>query len=334
MMFVRPRSFPPVFPLRAQGVVRAGLLCGLLVLGMTACGDAPPPDVSEPVDTEVDGAQPADPAVPGAPAIWRVSDEDTTVHLFGTIHILRPETEWKTPAFEQIIETVDAIYFEADVTSLDAQQSMARLVPQLGVYTDGTKLTDVLSDADEKEVKEAADLIGVPMAAMEPMKPWLATVQLSMLALQKQGYDAESGVEVVIGDAAADSDIALRYLETGEQQLRFFADAPIDDQVDFLVASAEQIENDPQLLDRLVAEWAEGDVDAIAEIMANPDIMGSRKIYDTLIVERNLNWTEQITDLMEAEAGAFLIAVGAGHLAGEDSVVEMLRRQGFTVEGP
>jgi len=312
----------------AHGLVAAGLLA------LGACNGGEPADVAAPEPAApVAAAEPSPPPV-GSPALWTLADEDTTVHLFGTIHILRPETEWRTDDFDAALAEADAIYFEADVTSAEAQQAMARLVPQLGIYTDETTLSEVLDDSDEREVREAADLIGVPMAAMEKMKPWLATVQLSMLALQKQGYEADSGVEIVITEAAREAGKELRFLETGEQQLRFFADAPVDDQVDFLVATAEQIEKDPGLLDRLVVEWAEGDVPAIATIMADPEIMGSDGIYETLIVERNRNWNAQTEALMEAEAGVFLIAVGAGHLAGEHSVVEMLRADGYEVQGP
>ena len=305
--------------------------------GTPAPNTAPePPAIEAPADLqdEVDVAPDDTSDVPGEPVLWTVSDDDTTVHLFGTVHILKPETEWRTEAFDAVFEASDAVFFEADVTSPEAQATMGELLLQLGVFTDGTKLTDVLDADDEKEVKEAVDLIGVPMSAVEPMKPWLATLQLSVLALEKQGYEANSGVEMVITQAANAAGKPTRYLETGEEQLRIFADFPIEEQVDFLVASAEQIEDEPELLDTLVAEWAEGDIDAIAAIMADPEVMGAQAIYDKLIVDRNDNWTEQITTLMADEPGTFLIAVGAGHLAGEDSVVEMLRADGYEVSGP
>ena len=270
----------------------------------------------------------------GAPALWTLSDEDTVVHLFGTVHILKPGTEWRTPQFDAIFETADAIYFEADVSSPEAATAMARLVPQLGIFTDGTRLSDILDEEEEREVREAVEHIGVPMSAVEPMKPWLATVQLSVQALVKQGYKPDSGVETVLTRAATQSGKPMRFLETGEQQLRFFADMSQEDQVEFLVASAVQIEENPELLDTLVTEWTQGDVRAIGEIMAKPEVMGSQHVYDVLIVERNANWTEQIDTLMEEEGGTFLIAVGAGHLAGADSVVEMLRTKGYEVAGP
>ena len=88
------------------------------------------------------------------------------------------------------------------------------------------------------------------------------------------------------------------------------------------------------MLDALVTEWAEGDVDDLAHLMSEPDAMGSEAVYDNLIVTRNANWTEEIKTLMAEEAGSFFIAVGAAHLAGEDSVIAMLRADGYEVDGP
>jgi uncharacterized protein len=325
------------------------LLAGASALALlAACGngveetDATP---TEPVDaaSSIVAPAPDQPAsetpredIPpfGEPPVWTVADADTTVHLFGTVHILKPETEWKTPSLETVLGDLDALYFEADVASDAATAEMARLVPQLGVFQDGTKLSDLLEPEELREVEEAAELIGLPFVAIEPMKPWLATVQMSVLALQRQGYAADSGVETVLTAEAETRGIPLRFLETASEQLNFFADLPLDDQVDFLVTSAIQIEDDPNMLDALVEEWAEGDVDDLAAMMAEPDVMGSAEVYDVLIVERNENWARQVKALLEGEEGTFMMAVGAAHLAGDDSVVEMLRADGLEVTGP
>lgn len=332
------------------------LLAGALALALAACQPTDTSDAPEPTAPQAgagasgegaaaDGAAPgaaadADEAgfvdLPplGAPAIWTLADEDTTIHFFGTVHILKPDLDWRTEELDAVLGAADALYLEADVTSPEAQATMARLVPQLGVFTDGSKLSDHLSQEEAREVRETAELIGVPMSALEPMKPWLATVQMSYLALQKQGYDEGAGVEMVLKELAEAQDLPMRFLETGEQQLGFFADLPMDDQVDFLVASAIQIEEQPDMLDTLVADWAEGDIDDLARMLAEPDVMGSSAVYDVLIVERNRNWAEAVETLLEEEEGTFLIAVGAAHLAGEDSVVEMLRADGYEVDGP
>jgi len=155
------------------------------------------PAISEGTDTSTANTEGEREDLPpfGEPPIWTVADADTTVHLFGTVHILKPETEWKTSSLQTVLGELDALYFEADVASEEAATEMARLVPQLGVFQDGTKLSDLLEPEELREVEEAAELIGLPFVAIEPMKPWLATVQMSVLALQRQGYAADSGVE-------------------------------------------------------------------------------------------------------------------------------------------
>jgi uncharacterized protein YbaP (TraB family) len=331
----------------------AALLAALAAQGLAACDGGgtpdpqPAPDIpnteptvespdTPPAEEETDPslAERVDLPPYGEPPVWTVADEDTTVYLFGTVHILKPETEWQTESLIGALSAADVIYFEADVTSPEATANMARLVPQLGLLPPGEKLSDLLSPEELKEVEEAAGLIGLPVAALEPMKPWLATVQMSVLALQQQGYSPDSGVEITLTGLAKQQGKTFRYLESAEEQLGFFANLPMPDQVDFLVVSSIQIEDEPHMLDALVTEWAEGDVDDLAHLMSEPDAMGSEAVYDNLIVTRNANWTEEIKTLMDEEAGSFFIAVGAAHLAGEDSVVSMLRADGYEVDGP
>ncbi len=270
---------------------------------------------------------------PGTPALWTLSDEDTTIYIFGTVHLLKPELEWRTPEFDAALASIDTLYTEADVLSPAAQADAQKLVMDLGMLDGGETLTAILDDAEEKEVEEALDILGLPMAALDPMEPWMASVTLSQIAVMNQGYTPGAGVEsVLIGEAQA-AGKELAYFETVEEQLNFFANLPDEDQVDFLVASAEAIENEPDMLDRLVAEWAEGDIQGLGDMMADPGAFGSQTVYDVLLVERNRNWIPQIEAILE-EPGAFMVAVGAGHLAGDDSVIVMLRDKGYEVTGP
>ncbi len=270
---------------------------------------------------------------PGTPALWTLSDEDTTIYIFGTVHLLKPELEWRTPEFDAALASIDTLYTEADVLSPDAQAEAQTLVMDLGMLDGGETLTAILDDAEEKEVMEALDIVGLPMAALDPMEPWMASMTLNQVAVMQQGYTPGAGVEsVLIGEAQA-AGKELAYFETIEEQLNFFANLPDEDQVDFLVAIAELIEDEPDVLDRLVAEWAEGDVQGLGDMMADPGAFGSQRVYDVLLVERNRNWIPQIEAILE-EPGTVMVAVGAGHLAGDDSVIAMLRDKGYEVTGP
>ncbi|NNC38418.1 MAG: TraB/GumN family protein [Hyphomonadaceae bacterium] len=264
------------------------------------------------------------------PALWVVRDDDTVVYLFGTVHVLKPDMEWQTEKFKNAFNKADVIYQEADL-SPEIQQAVGAVLPGLAFYSDGRTLRDVLDDADEKEVKEAADIVGLDMLAVDRMKPWFAAIGLTQMQMVKAGYQADKGVEMVITEQAKLEDKPLRFLETAEWQLRMMAGLPEESQVEFLVAGAEAIEDSPEMLDELVEDWFTGDVDGIADLMSDEDAMGDEIVYDAMLTKRNRNWTREIQKLMDAEEGTFLFAVGAAHLAGEDSVINMLRDQGETV---
>ena len=269
----------------------------------------------------------------GMPALWTLSDEDTTLYMLGTVHLLRPDLDWRSDAIDAAFAEADTVVFEADVTSQAAASEMMRFISTEGMLEGGQQLTSLLDEVERGELQKALDHVGMPLGAVQPMQPWWAAVNLSVLQIQKEGYDPNSGVEMVLGAEARAAGKSLAYLETIEEQLGRFADLPMDVQVDFLIGSAESIEEGGDVLDTLVSEWVDGDVHGIGLLMANPDMMGSDEVYDALLKSRNEIWVGKIEAMLDTP-GTRLIAVGAGHLAGEDSVIDMLEARGHTVEGP
>lgn len=269
----------------------------------------------------------------GEPAVWTFADEDTTIHIMGTVHFLRPELDWRSDKIDIALAEADTLVFEADVSSPDAASEMMAFVSSHALFTDGRQLTSLLDEAETEELKAALDYLGFPLGAMETFRPWYAAVNLSVLQMQKDGFDPNAGVEQVLEreGKAAGKDFA--YLETIEEQLGRFANLPDDEQVDFLISSAESVEEGSEMLDALVDEWEDGDVAGLAALMSNPEMMGSEAIYDALLKERNQDWVPKVEAMLD-EPGTVLIAVGAGHLAGKDSVIELLRAQGYEVAGP
>jgi uncharacterized protein YbaP (TraB family) len=297
----------------------------ILALTLISCAPAADsPDAQAKPTAEIVAPKIAD------PALWVVRDADTVVYLFGTVHVLKPDMKWQTEKFDLAFNKADVIYQEADL-SPEIQQALGAVLPGLAFYSDGRTLREVLNEADEKEVKEAADIVGLDMIAVDRMKPWFAAIGLTQMQMVKAGYQADKGVEMIITEKAKKADKPIRFLETAEWQLRLLAELPEASQIEFLVAGAEAIEDSPEMLDDLVDDWFTGDVDGIADLMSDEDAMGDDVVYDAMLTQRNRNWTREIQKLMQAEEGTFLFAVGAAHLAGEDSVINMLRDQGETV---
>ncbi|MEM7639831.1 MAG: TraB/GumN family protein [Pseudomonadota bacterium] len=271
---------------------------------------------------------------PGSPAMWTLSDDDTTIHMFGTVHLLRPELEWRSDTLDQAIAAADTIVFEVDMKSPEAQRAIATDFLQRGMFDDGRTLKDVLGDEDEAVISAAFDSIGVPIDAMNTFEPWMASVNLGVMKLVNDGYDPNSGVESVIEAEAVEAGKSFGYLEQISQQTDAFDLLPEAEQISMLYETALLLDESPQMLDLLVDEWADGDIDGIANLVANPDGYGfTDAAYQALLVTRNEAWVPQIEAMLD-EPGSVFIAVGAGHLAGPDSVVTMLRDKGYEIEGP
>lgn len=269
----------------------------------------------------------------GSPALWAFSDDDTTVYLLGTVHLLRPEITWKSEPIARAISEADLVVFEADTSSSGAQRQLIGFYAEHGIFPDGTRLSQLLSGEEKEDLSGAVNRIGWPMGAVEPMQPWRAAIDLSIKAMLDEGFDPQAGVEHVIEAEARANGARFRFLETVEDQLGGLAGLSTCHQLDFLMATVDSLDDTAGSLDRLVEEWVDGDVRGIGALMANPAALGSDEIFRVMLTERNQRWVPQIVSLLD-EPGTVLVAVGAGHLAGDDSVIRMLRDIGFEVRGP
>lgn len=262
------------------------------------------------------------------PAMWRVSDADSEIYLFGSVHVLKPTTEWRTGTLDDALTRADEIYFELPMTA-EAQAASQSLIPQFGLNQPGQPLRGMLSTKENEQLVRVAGQYGLPAAQLDPLQPWLVSVTLSMMALQGQGYNPMSGVELTLAGEIDDS--RERFFETYADQFGFFAGLSRDIQVDFLTVTMEQIEENPTALDELVNAWAAGDVSTLDQIFHDGMRETDQEVYDVLILNRNVNWANQIETLMSG-SGSAVIVVGAGHLVGENGVPNMLTERGYSVE--
>lgn len=265
----------------------------------------------------------------GSPAMWTFSDEDTTVNILGTVHLLKPDVVWKSPAITDALAKADTLVLEADVSSPESQAATQKVAIEYAAFPEGESLTGTLNDEDEAIVKAALEARGIPMQNVDQLKPWMIGLQLAIMQMTQAGYDPMSGVETVL--MAESGEKKLSYLETAESQLKAIGGAPMEEQVKGLIAQLSTMELGQEYLDTLVAEWADGDVKGIGGLMANPAMFGSQEAYNALLTTRNRNWIPGIKALLD-EPGNKLVAVGAAHLAGPDSVVNMLQDEGIKVK--
>ena len=274
-------------------------------------------------------ASPAPAPIQGqGPALWVVKDADSTLYLFGSVHVLRPTTGWASPRVEAAFDSASDIWFE--ISNPDDQAAVMPLIQQHGLSPE-TPLSSRLTPEENAELEAAAQAMGASAAQLQPMKPWLAALSLSVAPLVKAGYDPKSGVELVLKARAEAAGKPIHAFETIDKQIGILANLPDDVQMAFLRETLKDYENAVTMLDGMVEAWAKGDVETLDRIMVEEMKAASPALYQALLVDRNTDWANQIQTLL-AGSGTTFIAVGAGHLTGDESVQAILQQRGVTVE--
>lgn len=282
-------------------------LCSAAFLGVSACTWLTGPAAAE-------------------PARWEIRDADSTITLFGSVHVLRPDISWRTPAFDAALKDAQEVWFEVPIGAGNPSD-MQKLVAQYGL-SPGKKLSQSLSAQDNAKLAGILKDANIPPAAFEPFRPWFAALNLSIINLNKGGYNPESGVEQVLGKASADK--PQKSFETVEQQIRFFADLAPETELEFLRQTLEEYEDGPKQLEKTVAAWQMGDLQALERDALADMRRDYPALYVKLVKERNAAWVKVIAQEM-AGSGTDFIAVGALHLVGVDGVPQLLRAAGFNV---
>ena len=262
------------------------------------------------------------------PAIWAVRDRDSTAFLFGTIHVMKPGTEWRSRRFDDAFKGADQLILEVD--NPEDQAAVLPLIREHGLSPD-RPLSVLLSAEDLARLDAAAQSVGLRAAQLDPMRPWLASLSLAAAPLRRAGYDPASGIDPVLRADALAAGMTIAGLETLDQQVRLLAGFPEEGQLAYLLRSLDDFDDGAAQLERLVEAWLAGDVVAIEQIGLRPMREVGERVYQALLVERNRAWVDRISLILD-DTGTAFIAVGALHLAGEDSVQRMLEDRGLTVE--
>lgn len=263
------------------------------------------------------------------PAIWRVSDGTGTVYLFGSFHLLPPGLRWQNGTIESAYASSGRLVTEIDLGGAVDPNAVAEIRNQMILPPD-ILLEDFISSRTYQRVVDAAADLDVPMIQLSRLRPWAAGMVITASFMEKHGFDPQAGVDRYFHNRASQDGKALGALETMQQQ----ADA---------LGSLSEVEGDVLMSDllrfiqdingtllRAVEAWRTGNLEVmeqtvIADLKQYPDA------YEALLVRRNRAWVPQIEGFLRG-GGTQFVVVGAAHLIGADSVIAMLRAQGYRVE--
>lgn len=263
--------------------------------------------------------------VNASPAIWALSDADTTIYLFGSVHMMKPGVRWFDKEVKAAFDRSDELVLE--ITEEDPAK-MAAIVGRLAPNP-GQPVSTLLPPKLRDRYFAALKTYNLPAAAMDGVKPWLVAINLSVAPLQKLGYRDDIGVEKTLTVAAKTAGKPISGLETSEQQLGFFDSMPQPVQIAYLSTTVEDLPKVEGEFAKLMDNWAKGRPDALAKQL-NESIKETPEMAQALLYDRNARWAKWIEERM-AQPGTVFIAVGAGHLAGKGSVIDLLQQRHLTV---
>jgi uncharacterized protein len=262
------------------------------------------------------------------PALWKVADKDTTIYLFGTIHLLPPKFDWQSGALEQAARRSDSLVVETIVDERNPA-GFAKAFSELAISPNLPPLMERVSAAKRPVLAAQLAKAGPNRAGFDRMETWAAALMLLGPQFNSIGLSQADGVEQVLKKRFFDAGKPVGQLETNAEQLRFFDVLPEAAQRTLLEGALERPEDVRKQFDAMLAAWARGDVAAIARTF-NAEMTDSPALAELLLKRRNANWSQWIAQRL-SQPGTVMVAVGAGHLAGPSSVQAMLAKRGFRV---
>jgi len=264
------------------------------------------------------------------PAAWRIAGEKGgEVALLGSMHALRARDYPLPPLVDRLYARAEVIVMEIDLDDLDPATEQTAVL-SVAALPAGQTLATVLDKNVYDLAQQRARGLGVDLALLEHVQPWLVAITLLDLGLQKLGFDAEHGLErYLLGKAKADRKEIVG-LETIDQQLGIFAALPSKSQQAMLSQTLEELDTADTTMSELEVAWRDGHVETMTDKLLG-DFDDFPELYPELVTKRNAAWTDALEKLLK-DGHRYLVVVGALHLVGRDSVIERLGARGHRVE--
>ncbi|MFQ5877724.1 MAG: TraB/GumN family protein [Acidobacteriota bacterium] len=260
--------------------------------------------------------------------LWEIRSGAGTVYLLGSIHLAKPDLYPLDRTIEDAFGRASTLVVEVNLGEVD-EAARRRLVAQRGIYPSGATLKDDVREDTYRMFEAFLAEREIPAGPFAMMRPWLASVTLTVLELQRLGYDPELGIDQHFLGRAAEEDKRILELEALEFQIDLFAGLSRELQEEFLVYTIREMRTLPDLIDTITSSWSSGDSGRLERAILDPVKREERfrPIYAALFTDRNARMAEAVRGYLEA-GGTYFVVVGAGHVVGDDGILALLTGSG------
>lgn len=262
--------------------------------------------------------------------LWQISDSNSTLYLLGSVHFANADYYPMNQAIEGAFADADTLAVEVDMTSLDPIKTQ-QLLQQMGHYTNGRTLQDELSPDTYRMLEQYLANQHIPIHLVNTQKPGMLIMTLTSMELMKLGMLPQFGIDLHFLNRANGSKRIVE-LETLEQQMDLLFNMEQPDQA--LRQTLEEFPRFQQLADKLSSAWQSGDTRIMQQLLIDEPLQKypeSKPFFDKMFTDRNLTMTDKIKGYLD-DNNTYFVVVGAGHLIGEEGIINLMKEAGFSVK--
>lgn len=261
--------------------------------------------------------------------LWSVRSRSNTIYLLGSLHVLKSDDYPLAAAIEKAYSSSQKVVFETDLSAMSDPNIQGQMLA-LGLYPEGQSLSQNLSGGTLDMLETKMTEMGLPMQQFARFKPWLIALTLATFELQRLGYSPQMGIDMHFYNRAKADEKALDFLEPIESQMKLLGNMDDADQDSFLTQTLEEMNVVKEMAADMITHWKAGDAENLYKLL-NKSFEKHPIIRDRLLLKRNMEWASHI-EVFTKETQNVLVIVGAGHLVGPDSVVDLLKKKGYRVK--
>jgi uncharacterized protein YbaP (TraB family) len=258
--------------------------------------------------------------------LWELHGKHNTVYLLGSIHVLRLSDYPLAPVMLEAYSNAKSVIMEVNLEEISSAEVQSEMLTS-AVLPEGTTLPDVLGQQRYGRAGALAHEVGIELSTFDQFAPWFAAEAISQLQLTQLGFQPEAGVEMYFMERARNDGKSVAGLETVHDQISLFQNMPLDTQAEYLVSSLEQAHDLPKEVDSMVQAWQRGDTHWFANQLQS-ELGRDPRLYESVLAARNRKWIPKIEALLNDDKN-YLVIVGTGHLVGQGSVIELLKKDGI-----
>lgn len=268
--------------------------------------------------------------------LWKVSDENSSVWLFGSIHFADSSFYPLPSEIENAFRNSTALAVEMDISDSETQEKTAEEFLKEGMFTDGRTLKDILPDSLWKTLDSISTTLGMKTENFLPMRPWMAATLIASAAIASTGIQQELGIDMVMLDSAYAQGKEIIALETPEEQVESLSKSEGSEETDgiaYLESTFREYSKLNQMIKEVISAWKRADVVSLQKSLSADQNMNEseKRLNERMFNQRNKKMKKEILNFLENDKQVFVV-VGVGHLILENNLLEMLSENGLKIQ--